>query len=160
MYPDFGKVQIKKRSSQSLQMKGINLTDAYGDGQMESSKGISTARYPYITTTKKLEHVDTGITEGFHAVSMYPWEKLFVVTDEPTDEGGYKCFYGGEYCGDAVSLKLPKQYAVVGNKLVMFPDKVMFNINEENVKGSSMNTAPELLYAHTGTVEYRKAVVE
>lgn len=150
--------RINKRTDQSAQMQGINLTDAYADWQMESCKGISTRRYPYITTADKLTPVDVGISEGFHAVSMYPWEKLFVVTDEPSEDGGYKCFYGGEYCGDAVNLKLPKQYAIVGNKLCMFPDKVMFNINEENILSTSMNTAPELQYIRTGTVEYRKAV--
>ena len=160
MYPDFGKVQIKKRTTQTLQMRGINLTDAYADGQMESCDGISTNRFPYITTADKLKAIDAGVPEGYHAVSIYPWDKLFVVTDKPAEHGGFECYYGGEYCGDAVNLTIPKQYAVVNSKLVMFPDKVMFNLREEHVTSSSMNTAPELMRITTGTVEYRKAVTE
>ena len=159
-YPSFGKAQIKKRSTQKLQMQGINLTDAYADGQIESMRGISTQRFPYVTTADKLKPIDVGVPEGYHAVSIFPWEQIFVVTDEPSETDGFKCYYGGEYCGDAVSLKLPKQYAIVNSKLVMFPDKVMFNINEENVTSSSMNTAPELLSVRSGTIDYRKAVTE
>lgn len=158
MYPSFDRLSIKRRSTQETQMQGINLTDDYADGQIESCKGISFDRYPYITTAQKLVEVDAGIPEGYHAVSVYPWERLFVVTDKPSATGGYECYYGGEYCGDAVNVKVPKQYAVVGNKLVMFPDKVMFDINEEHVTASSMNTAPELLCVKSGIAEYRKAV--
>ena len=157
-YPSFGKAQVKKRSNQKLQMQGINLTDNYADGQMESSKGISTDRFPYITTQQRLVPIDAGIPEGYHAVSIFSWEKLFVVTDEPSEDGGYKCYYGGEYCGDAKSLELPKQYAVVNSKLCMFPDKIMFSVMEENLKASNMTTAPELLTVVSGTVETRKAV--
>lgn len=158
MYPSFEKANIKKRSGQNLTMQGINVTDNYNVGQMESSKGISTDRYPYITTEEQLQIVDAGIPEGYHAVSMYAWDKLFVVSDEPADGGGFKCYYGGEYCGDARSLELPKQYAIVNSKLVMFPDKIMFSMADETVTSSDMITAPELMTVTIGTIEYRKAV--
>lgn len=157
IYPQTN-ARIQHRSVQAIQMLGINLTDNYTDGQMESSKGISTDRFPYITTAQQLKAVDAGITEGYHAVSIYPWEKLFVVSDEPSDNGGYKCYYGGAYCGDADTLELPKQYAVINSKLVMFPDKIMFNITEERMTSSRLTTAPELMVVESGTIEYRKAV--
>ena len=62
IYPQI-KTKVKHRSAQAMQMRGINLTDNYGDGQLESSKNISTARFPYITTADQLQAVDTGIPD-------------------------------------------------------------------------------------------------
>lgn len=155
IYPQIG-VNIQKRSSQSLQMKGINLTDNYADGQLESCSGINTDRFPYITTSPALQEIDAGIATGHQAVSMFAWEKLFVVSDEPGDYGGYKCFYGGEYCGDARNLDLPKQYAVINSKLVLWPDKVTFSIAHNEGVSSPMNTAPIVLSLKNGELNYWK----
>lgn len=157
IYPQV-KQDVKHHKTQEMQMRGINLTDNYADGQMESCRGISTDRYPYITTAQELQLVDAGVPEGYHAVSMFAWEKLFVVTDEPSDKDGFKCYYGGVYCGDVNNLTIPKQYAVVNSKLIVWPDKVMFEIMAEHPIGYSMDTAPILKTVDTGTAEYRKAV--
>lgn len=158
MFPSFDKAQVKKRSSQSLQMRGINLTDAYTDGQLESCRGISSERFPYITTADKLTPVETGIPSGYHAVSMYAWDKLFVVSNEQSESGGYKCYYGGEYCGDAENLEVPKQYAVVNTQLVMFPDKVAFTKTDHGVTSRSLNSSSMLKRVDSGVVVYRRAV--
>lgn len=152
------RANVKHRSAQSLQMRGINLTDNYAEGQLEESKGISTNRFPYITTTDELQPVDTGIPSGYQPVSMFAWEKLFVVSDEPSTDGGYKCYYGGQYCGDAVNLELPKQYAVVNSKLVMWPDKIYFNLYDEEMSAHPLTTAPLLTTVVSGTIKFRKAV--
>ena len=157
MLPSFGKAQVKKHSSQAVRMQGINLTDQYADGQLEACKGIDTSRFPYITTTDELEAIDTQLPEGVNPVSMFAWEKLFIVTDEP-GEKGYKCYYGGSYCGDAVNLELPKQYAVVNSKLVMWPDKIYFNLYEDEMSAHPLTTAPLLGTISSGTVQFRKAV--
>lgn len=157
IYPQI-KTKVKHRSAQDMQMRGINLTDNYGDGQLESSMNISTARFPYITTADQLQAVDTGISEGYQPVSMFAWEKLFIVSDEPGSNGGYKCYYGGKYCGDAVNLDLPKQYAVVNSKLVMWPDKVYFNLYDEDMQAHPLTTAPLLTTITAGDIIFRKAV--
>ena len=157
IYPQT-RANVKRRAAQSMQMRGINLTDNHQDGQLERSKGISTSRFPYVTTTEELQPVDTGISSGYQPVSMYAWEKLFVVSDEPGDNGGYKCFYGGQYCGDAVNLDLPKQYAVVNSKLVMWPDKVYFNLYDNEMSAHPLTTAPLLTTITSGTIIYRKKV--
>lgn len=157
IYPQT-KANIKHMKDQSLQLRGINLTDNYQDGQLEESKGISSDRFPYITTSEELQPVDTGIASGYQPVSMYAWEKLFIVSDEPSSSGGYKCFYGGQYCGDAVNLELPKQYAVVNSKLVMWPDKVYFNLYDNEMSAHPLTTAPLLITVSSGTITYRKAV--
>lgn len=157
IYPQT-RANVKRRAAQSMQMRGINLTDNHQDGQLEKSKGISTSRFPYVTTTEELQPVDTGISSGYQPVSMYAWEKLFVVSDEPGESGGYKCFYGGQYCGDAVNLDLPKQYAVVNSKLVMWPDKVYFNLYDNEMSAHPLTTAPLLTTITSGTIIYRKKV--
>lgn len=158
MYPSFGKANIRKRSVQAVRMQGINLTDQYMDGQLESCNGVNTSRFPYITTADELEIVDPQLPEGVNAVSMFAWEKLFLVTDEQSGSGGYKCYYGGQYCGDAVTLELPKQYAVVNSKLVMWPDKIYFNLYENEMSAHPLTTAPLLSTINSGTVQFRKAV--
>lgn len=155
--PDI-RVQVPRASSQELQLTGINLTDNYANGQMQSSHGISTNRFPYITTADNLQIVDTGISEGYQPVSMFPWEQLFVVSDEPSEQGGYKCYYGGEYIGDVPTLTVPKQYAVVNSKLVVFPDKVYFSLYDFSKQSYPLTTAPLLAKVISGNVMYRRAV--
>lgn len=156
IYPNIG-VQLPRSSNQALQLRGINLTDNYADGQLESSNNIGTSRFPYISTVDRMEEVQTGITDGYHAVSMFGWEELFVVSSEPNADGtGYKCYYGGTYCGDVKSLE-PKQYAVVNSKLCVFPDRVMFNLYEGKITAQNMTNAPVLRLINSGTVDYRRA---
>lgn len=156
-YPDI-RTGIKHHAAQQLQIQGINLTDDYNIGQLESARNITSDRYPYISTSDQLQPVDTGIAPEFEPISMFAWEKLFVVSNEPSDEEGYKCFYGGEYCGDAVNTKIPKQYAVINSKLVMWPDKVYFNLYDTEMKSHPLSTAPLLDTVSNGNVIYRKAV--
>lgn len=156
-YPEI-RTRIKRSASQQLQIRGINLTDNYDNGQLESSKNITSDHFPYIATTDQLQLVETAIASGYQPVSMFAWEKLFVVSDEPSESGGYKCFYGDRYCGDAVDLTLPKQYAVVNSKLVMWPDKVYFNLYDEEMAAHPLTTAPKLTTVTLGTITYREKV--
>ena len=146
---------IPKTERQNVQMRGINLTDHYVDGEMESCFGISSDRYPYITTQEQPTEVSVPVSTGYKPISMFAWEQLFVVTDEP-HEGGYKCFYGGNYCGDAKNTELPKQYAVVSNKLIMFPDKIYFNLYDETMSAHPLGTAALLTTINSGTITMRK----
>lgn len=153
---------IQKRTRQSLQMLGINLTDNYTIGELDKCNNISTDRYPYITTAQRKKLYYLPISEGYKPISMYAWEKLFVVTDEPAnpdvENSGYKCYYGGTYCGNAVNTTLPKQYAVVNSKLIMFPDKVYFNLYDETMTSKPLGTATKLAVITSGTITMRKKV--
>lgn len=206
-YPQIN-VNIQRKRDQDTRMMGINLTDEYQIGQMESCSNVSSKRYPYITTADKLMEVETGITEGFKPVSMYAWEKLFVVSNEPTDDTskvvcvdgitkyaledeswsitvdengithynfdapwgpsatngityyhfrdpeGYKCFYDGVYCGNAMSKDSNKQYAVINSKLVMYPDKVYFDLYDNRMKSTPLTTAELKHEISEGQVSY------
>lgn len=145
---------------QALKIKGINLTDNYGDGQLESCNGISTARYPYITTSDKpLDVTDDYVPEGENVISIFAWEGIFAMTDSASEKtAGYKCYYNGKYVGDVHNTVIPKQYAVVGDKLIVFPDKVYFNLYDSDDQSHELNTAPLLADLTSGNVIYRKAV--
>jgi hypothetical protein len=151
--------RLQRRQSQSLQIMGINKTDNYVSGQLESSKGITADNYPYISTSGRKIPVDLGLPSGATPISIYAWEKLFVVTDEPSETGGYKCYYGGKYCGDAVNTTAPKQYAVLNSKLVMFPDKVYFSLYDNEMTSHPLTTAPLLLSVGEGSAQMRRKVV-
>lgn len=148
------------KTNQDLKIRGVNLTDNYIDGQMESCKGISTDKYPYISTMqKKIDVTSLYIPDGENPISIFPWEKLFVVTDTvSSNTDGYKCYYGGKYVGDVKNTDLPKQYAIVGDKLIIFPDKVYFNLYDTEESSHELNTAPLLANIANGVVVYRKAV--
>ena len=166
MYPKID-VKKEKKQVQQVQIQGINLTDNYQNGQLESSRNISANRFPYISTTDEPVDVEITIPEGYQPVSMFAWEKLFIVSDEPSGGGGYKCYYDGRYCGDAKNLTVPKQYAVVNSKLVMWPDKVYFDLYEEGSEESHIMSTSQLLFnveesisAEIPAVRFRKAVSE
>ena len=142
---------------QELKLRGINLTDNYTDGQIESCKGISTDKYPYITTQQKLTDVtDEYCPDTLNAISMFAWEKLFIVTDSHNSvTGGYRCYYGKQYVGDVKNTTVPKQYAVIGEKLVVWPDKVYFNLYDAESTSYELNTAPLLANINSDTITYK-----
>lgn len=150
--------KIRQHKAQQMQLRGINLTDNYTEGQLESSKGITSDRFPYISTSDERQAIDAGIPSGYQPVSIYAAEKLFVVSDCPSASGsGYRCYYGGQYVGDINNLDLPKQYAVVGGRLVVWPDKVMFNIYDTEITATQMHTATLLADVREGTVVWKEA---
>lgn len=151
---------IQKTTRQELAVQGINLSANFHDGQLSSCYGITTDSYPFIATQDEPVPITIeGIGEGYKPISIFAWEKLFVVTDEPSGNG-FKCYYDGQYCGDAANKELPKQYAVVNNHLIMFPDKVYFNLYDETMTSHQLGTATRLLKANSGTIIMRKAVAE
>lgn len=84
-------------------------------------------------------------------------ELLAYLQDNATLQGrmvvtGYKCYYGGNYCGDMPTLELPKQYAIVNAQLVVYPDKVYFDLNDENIEPHPLDTA-SLIGSGTVTFE-------
>lgn len=155
IYPQ-NTVKIKQKKAQQMQILGINRTDNYADGQMESCKNITSDRFPYIATADQMELINTGVPVGFNAVSIYPAEKLFVVSDVPAMDGGYKCYYGGKYVGDVNNLDLPKQYAMVSGRLIVWPDKVAFNLFDVEISSEQLQTAPLLVKVTQGSIRHNR----
>ena len=134
---------VTKRTRQALSALGINYTDDYRDGELQSCTGISTRRYPYITTTGKIEQIDSSyfsgaadVWTGLEIKDMYAMDdQPLVLTYSPythkvqawllVDNGWYDITEGA-----AVTLTnvFPKQYAVINTKLCIFPDGVYIDL--------------------------------
>lgn len=143
MYPTFNN-PVQHKTRQQLQMLGINQSDNYVEGQLEDCVGITTKRFPYFSTRDKLVEQE----RDYNVLSMFAWEELFVVSDIPDQmfevEGSYfQCFYGGQYVG-MLSDELPKQYAVINSKLVIWPDMKYLNLYDQIKSINNLCTATKL----------------
>lgn len=134
---------VTKRSRQSLRALGINYTDDYRDGELESCNGISTKRYPYISTSGLIQEIDssyfhgtTDVWDGLQIKDMYAMDdQPLVLTYSPTtyrvqawllvNNGWYDLTEGATV---TLTNVFPKQYAVVNTKLCIFPDGVYVDL--------------------------------
>lgn len=134
---------VTKRARQALRIAGINYTDNYKDGELESCTGISTRRYPYITTTGKIEEITSSyftdlpdVWTGLEIKDMYAMDdQPLVLTHSPytdkvqawllVDNGWYDITEGA---GVLLTNVFPKQYAVINTKLCIFPDGVYIDL--------------------------------
>lgn len=115
---------VRKHDAQIVQVRGLNLTDNYPDGAIEWSHHVSLDRFPYITSWTPPEQVsNTGTVDA--------------CTSWSTPRGNLIYFSGGHMfirSSDTVAivnydfLSGPKQFAVLQNKLVVWPDKVYVNL--------------------------------
>ena len=135
-YKDYGVVMknlfnviqpVRKHDAQIVQVRGVNLTDNYPDGAIEWSDHISLDRFPYITSwTPPAQISNTDGVEALTAWSTpYPWGNLIYI-----DSGGTMVFRSQdtEAIVQHTFLPGPKQFAVLQNKLVVWPDKVYVNL--------------------------------
>lgn len=126
-------------------MLGLNYTDDFHDGELQSCKGISTRRYPYITTAGRLDEINStyfrpgteNVWTGLQIKDMYAFgEQMLVLTYSAStfkvqawllvDAGWYDLTEGATA---TLSNAFPKQYAVVNTKLCIFPDGVYVDLD-------------------------------
>ena len=136
--------QVTKRSRQQLKMLGLNYTTDFRDGELQECCGISTRRYPYITTAGRLDEIDStyfvgdsNVWTGLQIKDMYAFgEQMLVLTYSTStfkvqawllvDAGWYDLTEGATA---TLSNVFPKQYAVVNTKLCIFPDGVYIDLD-------------------------------
>lgn len=111
---------VRKAEKQTVQFGGINYTQAVQDGELESSQGVSTRLWPCLTTRQGR----TEATKMREDSDIYAWDKLLLVD-------GAHLYYGGEDCGAVTPGR--KQFAVVGNKLCIWPDKAYLDMESEKL---------------------------
>ena len=112
---------IKQQQSEIMQLRGIDFSDNYKDGALAECKNLSTRRFPTFCTRRAREKQDK-----YSAVTaITAWNKLVVVQNG-------RLFYDGEDVGEITDGD--KQFAVINTKLVIFPDKVYFDIDEKEIK--------------------------
>lgn len=110
--------KIKKIEKQSLRFGGLDLTSGAAEGQLTDSFGISAEGFPALTVCGGREK----LTEYRSPVDMYAAGGKLAVVD------GDELHYDGKVLCRVAEGK--KQFAVVGGKLCIYPDKIAVDIKD------------------------------
>lgn len=113
--------ELRPNRAETVQMRGINWSDALQEGDLRDSLNVSARRWPYLTTRKGR----VKQTAYSNATAMTAWGKLVAVQ-------GTALLYDGKAVGTVTPGK--KQFAVVNTKMVIWPDKVYLDINDKKIK--------------------------
>lgn len=106
---------------ETVQMRGINWSDALQEGDLSDSLNLSVRRWPYIST-RKGRVKQAGYQ---NATALTAWDKLVAVQ-------GTSLLYDGAVVGTVTAGE--KQFAVVNTKMVIWPDKVYLDMKDRSVK--------------------------
>lgn len=116
-----------------VSFRGLNYGEGWQDGEFAECRNLSSELYPCLT--QRRERVKKG--EYTSPTALHAKEKLLVVD-------GTSVLYNGKVVGTVTAGK--KQIATVGNYIIIFPDKVYYNVS--NGTFSSM----EATHTSTGLV--------
>ena len=122
---------LGQKQSEIVAIRGINYSDNYKDGALAESENISVRRFPYFTTRrarKKLQQYS-------QIDSITAWGKLVVIKNGAEYD---ELYYDGELIGNIEKLSEDKkdtqrQFVVVNTKLVIWPDKIYFDIDTKEI---------------------------
>lgn len=117
MLPYLSEVQSPSKKY-SIVFRGLNYGEGTQDGEFSDTYNISTDLYPCIT--QRAARVQVGKYEG--ATDIHAKGELLVIK-------GTEVLYDGVKKGDVTAGK--KQIATIGNYVVIFPDKVYYNVAED-----------------------------
>ena len=105
----------KRKSAQNIvSFRGVNYGEGGGDGQLEDSRNVTSERYPVLCPRagRSIEG------EYEDATAVYYKNGQFVVN-------GTELLYEGEKIADVSAGR--KQFVSVNTKVVVYPDKIMFD---------------------------------
>lgn len=102
------------------QYKGMNYRAAPVDGELVAAQNISSRNFPYLSN--RLGRTTVGDYEN--PTGCFAWDRLVVID-------GNKLYYDGEYLTDV--LRGEKQFAVIDLDLVVWPDKIIINLQTKEV---------------------------
>ena len=112
----------RKTQREVAQLRGINYTDRTQDGDLAESQNLSARRFPYLATRASREVV----AQYLDADAYYRFDGHTVVC-----AGGRLYFDGEDKCAVTDG---EKQFAVVGTKLCVFPDKLLLDVQSGAVE--------------------------
>ena len=103
-----------RRKHQTMRFAGVNYGDGVADGELENSRNVTSERFPCLSPRAGRSR------EGEHesATAVYYKNGQFVVN-------GTELLYNGEVIANVTEGK--KQFASVNTKVVIFPDKIMYD---------------------------------
>ncbi|MBR1969594.1 MAG: hypothetical protein IKA17_04480 [Clostridia bacterium] len=107
-------LQTRKYKKEISGFGGLNTTNNYLEGEIRECSGISHKNFPFLTQSNKL------IRDEFY---KSPQGIAFSQKECVIDSGAL--FYGKEKVGNLTSGE--KEIAVMGNMILIFPDKVCYN---------------------------------
>ena len=113
--------QIKKTEKQLLSFGGLDLTEGAAEGYLSDSSGISVGELPALTVCGGREK----LTEYRAPADMYAVGGRLAVVD------GGRLFCDGRDLGRISEGK--KQFAAVGGKLCIYPDKIAVDVHSGEV---------------------------
>ena len=115
--------------------QGLNYGEGYADGELSDCENLSSVLFPCLT--QRFGRTAAG---AFTAPSAMHAKEGLVVID------GTQVIYNGETVG-TVSADGRKQLATIGNYVVIFPDKVAYNVSTKEFEQM------DITYAVTEAVE-------
>ena len=113
---------VNKQNAQVIAIGGLNRTENYKDGELEYTRHLSLRKYPYFTSWIPRAE-EEGLT-GVSAITV--WDGLIYIKD--------RTMYIGDQAVDHQFMEGPKQFAMMQNKLVVWPDKVCVNMQTYDVE--------------------------
>ena len=105
----------KKTKKYIVAFRGLNYGEGFVDGELRSSRNVSSEKYPSITQRAARAQVGQYISP----TALHAKEGLVVVD-------GTRVLYNDAFVGTVTEGK--KQIATVGNMVVIFPDKAYYNV--------------------------------
>ena len=114
----FLNVATKNSKKYVVSFNGINYSEAHADGDFSESKNVSTAKYPCVSP--RFGRAEAGTYA--EPTSLHTKDGLMVID-------GTSAIYNGEVVGTVTAGR--KQMATVGNYIIIFPDKMYYNVEDK-----------------------------
>lgn len=115
------KVPGNRREQYTVAFRGVRYGEGARDGELEDSRNLTSERFPCLSPRVGRS------TEGSYgsATAVFFKGKMLVVD-------GIKLMYGGVEIGTVSEGE--KQIVAVNSKAVIFPDKIMYDVNTETLQ--------------------------
>ena len=128
----FLNVTAKNSKKYVVSFRGINYGEEWNEGEFSQTHNVSTAKYPCVSQRFGRELIGTYEAP----TSLHTKDGLMIID-------GTKAIYNGTVVGNVTVGR--KQMATVGNYVIIFPDKVYYNVEtkefgnmEETVTASGL----------------------
>lgn len=112
-----------KREKQITNFYGLNFSENTVEGEMADTRGLTTENYPVLSqrgSWKEYKRKTPGADTFHEPTDIFEWDGKFVAVD------GGTLYYDDEAIDSVTDGR--KQFAVVGTKLCIFPDKTYIDL--------------------------------
>lgn len=118
-----------------IQFKGYNTQTVIDDGEMRDMYNLTSDKYPVLSQRAPREKISTTAQMPIDVIVK---NGVSYVIDRPKIDGQYHTMLKYKKAGTVITKQLsnaiPKQIVAHNNKLVIFPDKVYLDIEDDRIK--------------------------